>query len=529
MQELSEINSSLENKPLAIEMREIYKAWPSVVANDHVNLAVHNGEIHALVGENGAGKSTLMHILYGLIHPTSGEILIHGRPAHISGPRDAIHLGIGMVHQHFMLIPPLTVAENIILGREPGGISSAYQRQKAYEQIRALGQQYGLPIDPDIRIEKLSIGLQQRVEILKMLYRGADILIMDEPTGVLTPQEADELFRVLKDLVRQGKTIIFITHKLREVLEITDRITVLRRGKNVGELITNQTNQQEIASLMVGRNVLLRVSKTAPRPGPIVLHVEDIYAQSDRGLEALHGVSFNLRAGEILGIAGIEGNGQSELVEVVTGIRKPTAGKLTLASKEKGKEMITRDISTLNARTVRKAGLAHIPEDRRESGLVLAESIEDNTILGRQRWAQFSWRSFILLFRHIAAWAKSLISDFDVRTPSATIPVRALSGGNQQKVIIARELASNPTLLVAAQPTRGVDIGAIEFIHRRLIEQRDEGKAILLISAELDEIRSLSDRIAVIYEGKIVDIVSPDTSEEQLGLLMTGSERVGAI
>jgi general nucleoside transport system ATP-binding protein len=529
MQELSDIHASVENSVLAVEMRDIYKAWPGVVANDHINLAIHKGEIHALVGENGAGKSTLMHILYGLIHPTSGEIFIHGKPAHIAGPRDAIHLGIGMVHQHFMLIPPLTVAENIILGREPGGISSAYQRQKAYEQIRALGQQYGLPIDPDVRVEKLSVGLQQRVEILKMLYRGADILIMDEPTGVLTPQEADELFRVLRELVSQGKTIIFITHKLREVLEITDRITVLRRGKNVGELITSQTNQQEIASLMVGRNVLLRVSKTAPRPGPIVLQVDDIHVQSDRGLEALHGVSFTLRAGEILGIAGVEGNGQSELVEAITGMRKTTAGKITLTSGKKGKGAIARDITTLDARTVREVGLAHIPEDRRESGLVLAESIEDNTILGRQRWAQFSWHGFTLLFRHIAAWAKSLISDFDIRTPSATVPVRALSGGNQQKVIIARELASNPTVLVAAQPTRGVDIGAIEFIHRRLIEQRDSGKAILLISAELDEIRSLSDRIAVMYEGKIVDIVSPDTSEEQLGILMTGGEQVAAV
>ena len=511
-----------QSNPFAVEMRNITKTWPGVVANDHVNLKVRKGEIHALVGENGAGKSTLMNILYGLIHPDSGEIYINGQLAHIAGPRDAIRLKIGMVHQHFMLIPPLTVAENIVLGHEPGNVASIYDVKNARATILDLSKQYGLPIDPDVRIEKLSVGLQQRVEILKILYRAADILIMDEPTGVLTPQETSELFGVLRGLVQQGKTIIFITHKLREVLALTDTITVLRRGKNAGELITSQTNQAEIARLMVGREVLLRVDKTPAHPGPVVLHVEDLYARDDRDLEVLHGVSFDVRSGEILGIAGVEGNGQSELVEALTGMRKITSGKISITQVKGGQAGKTQDITVMNAREERLAGLAHIPEDRRGSGLVLADSIEDNTILGRQRWPQFSWNGLVLLLRSITNWAKKLVTEFDVRTTSIKAPVRSLSGGNQQKVIIAREFAADPLALIASQPTRGVDIGAIEFIHRRIIEQRDAGKAVLLISAELDEIRSLSDRIAVMYEGKIVDVVTPEATEEQLGILMTG-------
>ncbi|GCE15888.1 ABC transporter ATP-binding protein [Tengunoibacter tsumagoiensis] len=516
---MQESTTSATNQSFAVEMRDICKAWPGVVANDRVNLRVRKGEIHALVGENGAGKSTLMNILYGLVHPDSGEIRIHGQAVQINGPRAAIKLGIGMVHQHFMLIPPLTVAENIVLGNEPGGIASAYKLQQARADILALSKQYGLPIDPDTRIEKLSVGLQQRVEILKMLYRGADILVMDEPTGVLTPQETDDLFAVLRTLVEQGKTIIFITHKLREILAITDTITVLRRGKNAGSLVTRETNQNEIARLMVGREVLLRVNKTPAQPGEVVLNVQGIRAQSDLGLEALHTISFEIRAGEILGIAGVEGNGQSELIEVVTGMRKATAGTITLSSQSE-RQMI--ELTGLGAKKVKQVGVAHIPEDRRGSGLVLEESIIDNTVLGRQRWPRFSRSGFILRLNHIARWAQKLIQDFDVRTPSGSVPVGSLSGGNQQKVIIARELACDPKMLVAAQPTRGVDIGAIEFIHRSLIEQRDAGKAILLISAELDEIRSLSDRIAVMYEGRIVDIVSPEATEEQLGILMAG-------
>src|SRR5579859_3763954 len=517
MQESTALATTEESStPLAVEMRDITKAWPGVVANDLVHLKVRKGEIHALVGENGAGKSTLMNILYGLIRPDSGEIYINGELVHIHGPRDAIRLRIGMVHQHFMLIPPLTVAENIVLGHEPGGVNALYNTRQAREVIENLSKQYGLPIDPDAKIEEISVGLQQRVEILKILYRSADILIMDEPTGVLTPQETNELFRVLRGLVEKGKTIIFITHKLREVLELTDNITVLRRGKNAGELVTRQTNQAEIARLMVGREVLLRVNKTPARPGPVVLHVEDIHARSDRDLEALHGVSFDVRAGEILGIAGVEGNGQSELVEALTGMRKITQGKISITQVKDGVAGKSNDLTTLDAREERRVGLAHIPEDRRGSGLVLNDTIEDNMILGRQRWPQFSWQRIILLLRNITRWAKRLITEFDVRTPSAEFPARSLSGGNQQKIIIARDFAADPMALIASQPTRGVDIGAIEFIHRRIIEQRDAGKAVLLISAELDEIRSLSDRIAVMYEGKIVDIVSPEATEEQL-------------
>src|SRR5437868_665795 len=433
-----------QSTPFAVEMRNITKAWPGVVANDHVNLKVRKGEIHALVGENGAGKTTLMNILYGLIHPDSGEIYVNGQHAHITGPRDAIRLKIGMVHQHFMLIPPLTVAENIVLGHEPGSVRSVYDVKKAREIILALSKQYGLPIDPDTRIERLSVGLQQRVEILKVLYRAADILIMDEPTGVLTPQETFELFGVLRGLAQQGKTIIFITHKLREVLELTDTITVLRRGRNVGELVTKDTNQAEIARMMVGREVLLRVNKTPAHPGPVILHVENLHALSDRGLEVLHGVSFDVRAGEILGIAGVEGNGQTELLEVLTGMRKITSGKMTLTQFKNGQPTRVEDITTMNAREERRAGLAHIPEDRRGSGLVLTDSIEDNLILGRQRWPQFSWRSIVLLLRTIARWAKKLIAEFDVRTTSVEAPVSSLSGGNQQKLIIAREFAAEP-------------------------------------------------------------------------------------
>jgi ABC-type uncharacterized transport system ATPase subunit len=523
MQErIEDIAVKQQDKSPAVEMRDICKSWPGVVANDHVNLMVEKGEIHALVGENGAGKSTLMNILYGLIKPDSGEIFVNNKPVTIHGPRDAIRLGIGMVHQHFMLIPPLTVAENIVLGHEPGGISAPFNRKRAYAEIQALSKQYGLPIDPAERIEKLPIGLQQRVEILKVLYRGADILIMDEPTGVLTPQETDELFGVLRGLVKQGKTVIFITHKLREVLDLTDNITVLRRGKNAGNLVSHETNQAEIARLMVGRDVLLRVEKKPPHIGPVVLKVEDLHANSDRGLEVLHGINLEVRAGEILGIAGVEGNGQSELIEVLTGMRYATAGKATVTSVQNGTAGKTTDITNMNARNARLAGLAHIPEDRRESGLVITDSIEDNSILGIARWPQFAWRGVLLRLSNIANWANKLVKDFDVRTPSIDVPVKALSGGNQQKVIIARELACNPQALIAAQPTRGVDIGAIEFIHRRLVDERDAGKAVLVVSAELDEIRSLSDRIAVMYEGRIVGIVGPDASEERLGILMTG-------
>jgi general nucleoside transport system ATP-binding protein len=505
--------SANDTEKLAVEMRGISKAWPGVVANDHVDLTVRAGEIHALVGENGAGKSTLMNILYGLIQSDSGEIILNGRPARITGPRDAISLGIGMVHQHFMLIPVFTVGENIMLGREPVGFGGLYDQGQARREIADLTRRYGLALDADARTGDLPVGLQQRVEIVKVLYRGANLLILDEPTGVLTPQETDDLFVVLRDLVKAGKTIIFISHKLREVMEISDRITVMRRGKVVGHLITKETNEQEIATAMVGRAVLLRVDKKEAKPGPVTFRVENLTASSDRGTPALKGVSFELHSGEILGIAGVEGNGQSELVEVLAGTRRPTGGKVWLGDK---------DVTVYDARHERAAGIAHIPEDRRGAGLVLNYSIAENLILGRQRDMPFSWHHVLLALDEIRKWAARLVKEFDIRTPSIDTPARSLSGGNQQKIIVAREMASQPRVLLASQPTRGVDIGAIEFIHQRIVSERDGGAGVLLVSAELDEVRSLSDRIAVFYEGKIVSIEPPDAPEARLGLLMTG-------
>jgi general nucleoside transport system ATP-binding protein len=498
---------------LAVDMRAITKAWPGVVANDHVDFSVRAGEIHALVGENGAGKSTLMNILYGLIHPDSGEIRINAVAAKIAGPRDAISLGIGMVHQHFMLIPVFTVGENIMLGREPVVAGGLYDHSKARQAIADLTKRYGLALDPDARTGDLPVGLQQRAEIVKVLYRGAEILILDEPTGVLTPQETKELFVVLRDLVKGGKTIIFISHKLREVLEISDRITVMRRGKVVGHLITKETSEQEIATHMVGREVLLRVDKKPAKPGPVTFKIENLTASSDRGVPALKGVSLELRQGEILGIAGVEGNGQSELVEVLAGTRRATGGRVLLGD---------RDVTAANARQERELGVGHIPEDRRGVGLVLHFSVAENLVLGRERSPAFAWNEIVLRLRAIVQWALRLVKEFDIRTPSIDTPASSLSGGNQQKIIVAREMATRPKVLLASQPTRGVDIGAIEFIHRRIVAERDEGTAVLLVSAELEEVTSLSDRIAVIYEGKIVSIEPANTPEERLGLLMTG-------
>jgi simple sugar transport system ATP-binding protein len=412
-----------------------------------------------------------------------------------------------------MLIPVFTVGENVMLGREPVTGPDFYDRAKARAEIAALARKYGLALDPDARMDDLPVGLQQRAEIMKVLYRGANILVLDEPTGVLTPQESNELFTVLRDLVKTGKTIIFISHKLREVLDISDRITVMRRGKVVGHLVTKDTSEQEIATMMVGREVLLRVDKKPAQPGPVTFKVENLTASSDRGVPALKGVSFELRQGEILGIAGVEGNGQSELVEVLAGTRRATGGRVLLADK---------DVTSFDARTERDAGIAFIPEDRRGTGLVLNYSVADNLILGRQRNPRFAWRELVLRLFAIREWARRLVKEFDIRTPSIETAARNLSGGNQQKIIVAREMASRPKVLLAAQPTRGVDIGAIEFIHRRIVAERDEGAAVLLVSAELDEIRSLSDRIAVIYEGKIVSIEPGDAPEERLGLLMTG-------
>jgi simple sugar transport system ATP-binding protein len=501
------------DEKLAVRMRGIVKQFPGVLANDNVDFSVRAGEIHALVGENGAGKSTLMNILYGLIKPDAGEIKIDGKPTRMQGPRDAILHGIGMVHQHFMLIPVFTVHENVVLGREPVRAGGLYDQARARADIEQLTRTYGLALDPDARVGDLPVGLQQRVEIVKVLFRGARILILDEPTGVLTPQETADLFRVLRGLVASGKTIIFISHKLREVLEISDRITVMRRGKVVGHLQTRGTDEQEIARLMVGRDVLLRVDKPEAKPGPLAMSVENLAALSDQGLPALRGVTFDLHQGEILGIAGVEGNGQSELIEVLAGTRRPSAGRIMLGN---------RELTALGARSIRNVGVGHIPEDRRGAGLILNYSVADNLVLGRQRSKRFSWHGLVLRLKAIFEFAKRLVTEFDIRTPSSSTPARTLSGGNQQKIIVAREMSSQPKVLLAAQPTRGVDIGAIEFIHRRLVAQRDEGAAVLLVSAELDEIRSLSDRIAVIYEGRIVSIEPAGTAEDRLGLLMTG-------
>ncbi|MDQ6901130.1 MAG: ABC transporter ATP-binding protein, partial [Candidatus Dormibacteraeota bacterium] len=411
------------------------------------------------------------------------------------------------------LIPVFTVGENVMLGREPVGPGGLYDHRKARQEIVELTRRYGLALDPDARTGDLPVGLQQRAEIVKVLYRGARILILDEPTGVLTPQETIELFAVLRGLVKEGRTIIFISHKLREVLEISDRITVMRRGKVVGQLVTKETNEQEIATHMVGREVLLRVDKKPAKPGPVTFRVEDLAAASDRGVPALRGISFELHQGEILGIAGVEGNGQSELVEVLAGTRPATGGRVLLGD---------HDVTAANAREERELGVGHIPEDRRSVGLVLHYTVAENLMLGRQRSAAFSWRGVVLRLAAILDWATRLVKEFDIRTPGIETEASALSGGNQQKIVVAREMGTRPRVLLASQPTRGVDIGAIEFIHRRLVAQRDEGTAVLLVSAELEEITSLSDRIAVLYEGRIVSIEPPDTPEERLGLLMTG-------
>ncbi|GAK51943.1 ABC transporter related [Candidatus Moduliflexus flocculans] len=500
----------------AVEMREITKQFPRVLANDHVSFIVKKGEIHALVGENGAGKSTLMNLLYGLLRPDKGTIAIHGQARHFSGPADAIASGIGMVHQHFMLIPPLTVAENVILGQEPSK-NGLVDIAKANRVVRELSEQYGLQVDPLAKVETLSVGIQQRIEIIKILYRGADILILDEPTAVLTPQESNELFDILRALKAQGKTIILITHKLQEVMRISDQVTVMRRGKVVGNVATANTSKSELATMMVGREVLFRVVRNEARPGEDVLRIQDLHAKNNKHLPCLRGISLSVKAGEILGLAGVEGNGQTELVEALTGLRKAEEGHIYIEG---------RDVTNLLPKQVRANGVAHIPEDRHRRGLVLDYTVAQNIVLGIHYQPPYVKRlGFFdaINFSSIAQKARRLIEEFDIRPPEQDNLARHLSGGNQQKVIVARELDQNPCLIIAAQPTRGVDVGSIEFIHQRLVQARDNNKAVLLISADLDEILSLSDRIAVIYDGKIVGMLQPhEASEERLGLMMTG-------
>jgi ABC-type uncharacterized transport system ATPase subunit len=496
----------------ALELRGITKRFPDVVANDHIDFDLQPGEVHALLGENGAGKSTLMNVLYGLYRPDEGEIRIGGQPVTMHSPKDAIERGIGMVHQHFMLIPVMTVAENIVLGTEPRHDGVLLDLSAAERRVRELSEQYGLSVDPRARIEDISVGRQQRVEILKALYRGADILILDEPTAVLTPQEATDLFGVLRSLTEQGMSIIFISHKLNEVLNISDRITVLRRGQKVETLATAGATEESLARLMVGREVLLRVDKPPGDTGEPLLEITDLSVVDDRGLEAVRGVSLNVRAGEIVGIAGVDGNGQTELIDAITGLRRSASGTITVGG---------RDMTKANARKVLDEGMGHIPEDRQARGLVLEFTLAENLALEDYRSppdSRWGW----LFPRRLLARARRLLREFDVRGGGPSARASALSGGNQQKVVIAREVGRDPRVLVAAQPTRGLDVGAIEYVHKRLISVRDEHKAVLLVSLELEEILSLSDRILVLYEGRVVGEYGPDASEEELGVAMTG-------
>jgi simple sugar transport system ATP-binding protein len=481
-----------------------------VLANDHIDLDVAPGEIHALLGENGAGKSTLMNILYGLAVPDEGEIRIDGRPVDIQSPSDAIAQGISMVHQHFMLVPVLTVAENIVLGEEvTRGIF--LDRAEADRRIRELGTRFGFDIDPDVKVESLSVGWQQRVEILRALYREAQILVLDEPTAVLTPQETREIFGVLRKLVAEGRSIIFISHKLNEVLEIADRITVIRRGRVVGSRLPDETNPDDLAELMVGRDVALEVDRGVSRPGEIVLAVDGLHVRDDRNHEAVRGVSLEVRAGEILGIAGVAGNGQDELVESLTGLRRAASGRVSLRG---------RDVTRASVRQRHAAGVAHVPGDRHRFGLVLSFPVADNLVLTNYHDPPYS-RGPVMDFDAIHEAADRLIGEYDIRTPSADVPVSTLSGGNQQKVIVAREFQEHVQLLVLDQPTRGLDVGSIEFIHRQILAMRDRGAAVLLVSAELDEILQLSDRISVMYRGEIVStLASAEASRERVGLLM---------
>ncbi len=496
-----------------LELRNITKRFPGVLANDHINLTLEEGEIHALLGENGAGKSTLMNILYGLYHPDEGEIYIRGQRTQITGPTDAIRQGIGMVHQHFMLVPVLTVTENVMLGEETTK-GLVLDRKEVANRIRELSQKHGLEVDPDAKVENLSVGVRQRVEIIKVLYRSANILILDEPTAVLTPQEADDLFAILRSLREQGVSIIFISHKLREVLELADRVTVIRRGRVVGETKTAGASQAMLAELMVGRRVALTVQKTSAQPGEPVLRFENLKVLDNRLQVAVDGASLEVHAGEIVGVAGVQGNGQTELVEALTGLRTVQDGKVLING---------RDVTNASPRVITECGVSHIPEDRQADGLVLPFPVHDNLVINTFYRPPFA-KGMVVNRQAIIDQANGLIQQFDIRTPSAAVPVSNLSGGNQQKVIVARELNRPIKLLIANQPTRGLDVGSIEFIHKQLVHKRDEGTAVLLVSAELDEIMGLSDRIAVMFKGKFTAVVNADdVSKEQVGLMMAGN------
>ncbi|MFA1821226.1 ABC transporter ATP-binding protein [Virgibacillus oceani] len=498
-----------------IEMLNIRKEFPGIVANDNITLQLQKGEIHALLGENGAGKSTLMNVLFGLYQPEKGEIRVNGELVKITDPNVANNLGIGMVHQHFMLVEPFTVTQNIILGNEPTA-KGRININKAEKEVQELSDRYGLRVDAKAKISDISVGMQQRVEILKTLYRGADVLIFDEPTAVLTPQEITELMEIMDSLIAEGKSIILITHKLKEIMQACDRCTVIRKGKGIGTVNVADTTVTELASLMVGREVSFKIEKEAASPQETVLNIENLIVKDTRKVDMVKGLDLDIRAGEIVGIAGIDGNGQTELIEAIAGLRKADSGKIRLNDK---------DISNLSPRKVTESGIGHIPQDRHKFGLVLDFPIGENIVLQTYYQKPYS-KNKVLNYKEIYKKAENLIQEYDVRTPSVYTKARALSGGNQQKAIVAREIDRSPDLLIAAQPTRGLDVGAIEFIHNKIIEERDRGKAILLVSFELDEILDVSDRIAVIFDGKIVAERKPEeTNEQELGLLMAGSQK----
>ncbi len=505
------------SSPPALELRGITKKFGSVVANDRVDFDVVSGEVHALLGENGAGKSTLMSVLYGLYKPDGGEVLIDGRPVEISSPSAAIDLGIGMVHQHFMLVRVMTVAENIVLGQEPGR-RGRLDLKAARTRVRELSDRYGLAVDPDARIEDITVGAEQRVEILKALYRKARILVLDEPTAVLTAQEVRELTGVLGRLKQDGTAIVFISHKLGEVLEVADRITVLRRGKKVDTVPRQGATELSLARLVVGRDVMLAADKAPAKPGPPLLDVRELHVRDDRNLEKVSGLSLSVCAGEIVALAGVDGNGQQELVDAITGLRSPESGTVAIDGK---------DIAGQGVRAATDAGVGHIAEDRHLRGLVLPFTLAENLALREYRSPELSEHGWLRL-GHMRERAEQLLSEFDVRGGGPDTYAAALSGGNQQKVAVAREIASNPKVLVAHQPTRGLDVGAIEFVHRRLIEERDKGRAVLLVSLEYEEVRALADRILVIFEGRIAGEFPPDAGEEELGIAMTGGNTQAA-
>ncbi|WP_135821331.1 ABC transporter ATP-binding protein [Halostella litorea] len=499
---------------LAVHLDGITKRFPGVVANDDVTLRVEEGTVHALLGENGAGKTTLMNVLYGLYQPEAGDVIVDGTKREFDSPRDAIDAGVGMIHQHFMLVDPMTVAENITLGNEPTKwFGRTVDRERAREEVVELSERFGFDVDPDDRIDDVSVGVQQRVEILKALYRGADVLILDEPTAVLTPQEVEELFSVFEELTAQGKTIIFITHKLGEAMTAADDVTVLRDGENVGTVPADSVDRNDLAEMMVGREVLMDVDRPPADPGDPVLDCNGVSVVDDRGVRVVDDVSLRVREGEVFGIAGVDGNGQTELVEAITGLRNPDEGRI---------EAFGEEITTTSRRQRIESGMAYVPEDRQERGLVMDFDLVSNGLLGSQHSEPYASRGRID-WDHARDHAEGIVEEYDVRPPDADAEAESLSGGNQQKFVVGREFARDPRLVVASHPTRGVDIGSTEFIHDRINELRSEGKGVLLVSSKLDEVQSLSDRLAVMYEGEVMAVVDPErVTEEQLGLLMAG-------